>query len=153
MSRDKCWHDIMKESLSTTTNFKLVHQLQFIKHRYLRPSRILLHSLEGFGIISSTHVELERLKIRLAHAQFSQSTTWYVGLRYTCDITSQAPPLFSCMLKRSGSLGTRLDIPRVHLLVKYVHRVLPNKFCPTFSMPPPTSLTHSSCLLTQVHPD
>ena len=36
---------------------------------------ILLHSLEGFDIISSNLVELECLKIWLAHMQFSQSAT------------------------------------------------------------------------------
>ena len=36
---------------------------------------IILHSLEALGTISSIHVELEHLKIWLAHVQFSRSTT------------------------------------------------------------------------------
>ena len=63
MSRDKRRHNVMKDGLSTTVDFELVYQLQLIKHRSLRPSRILLHSLEGFGTISSIHIELERLTI------------------------------------------------------------------------------------------
>ena len=62
MSCDKCWHDVMKERLSTAIDF----ELQFIKHNYLRHSVIILQSLKGFGIIS-----LEHLKIWLTHAQFS----------------------------------------------------------------------------------
>ena len=63
----------MKERLSTTADFESVHQLQFIKHSYLRPSRILWHSLEDFGTVSSIH--MERLKIWLTHMQFSRSAT------------------------------------------------------------------------------
>ena len=44
-SRDKSWHDVMKEKRSTTVNFESVHQFQFIIHGYLNPSSILLHSL------------------------------------------------------------------------------------------------------------
>ena len=65
----------MKERQSTTIDFELVHQLQFIIHGSLKPSRILLHSLEGFGTISSIHVKLEHLKLWLAHAQFSHLAT------------------------------------------------------------------------------
>ena len=58
----KSWHDVMKERRSTTVDFESVHQLQFIIHGSLKPSRILLHSLEGFGTISSIHVELSTWK-------------------------------------------------------------------------------------------
>ena len=75
----------MKERRSTTVDFKSVHQLQFIIHGSLKPSRILLHSLEGFGTISSIHVELECLKLWLAHAQFSHLAT--LGTGYVTHVT------------------------------------------------------------------
>ena len=62
-SRDKCWHDSIKERWSTTVDFKLVHQLQFIKHSSLRPPRILLCSHECFVVISSIRNKLKHLNI------------------------------------------------------------------------------------------
>ena len=53
--------NIAMTSLKTTVDVKSVCQLQFIKHCSLRPSRILVHSLEGFGTISYIHVKLEHL--------------------------------------------------------------------------------------------
>ena len=142
----------MKERRSITnrsTNFSL-------SNSYLRPSRILLHSFEGFGIIhvSSIDVELERLKIWLAHMQFSQSATLPT---LVCGPTSHTwhcipgSPSFSCTLKMSGSLGTRQDVrfllsvlqlpqSSVHIsgpLCLYIH-VVP--WFPLASWPPVLSL-------------
>ena len=89
-----------------------IGSLQFIKHSCLRPSRILRHLLEGFGTISSIHIELERLKIWLAHMQFSWSAT-LPTLIY--ELTSlmwrwipDSPSFSHVRWKRLGSLGTRL---------------------------------------------
>jgi len=98
MSHDKCWYDVVKERRSTTAYFKSVHQLQFTKHSCLRPSRMLRHSLQGFGTLSSIHVELECLKIWLAQCNFHNLPpflTLYMGP--TCGIGSQAPPLSFCI--------------------------------------------------------
>ena len=99
----------MKERRSTTVDFELVHQLQFIKHSYLRPSRILQHLFEGFGTISSIHVELERLKVWLAHTQVSRSAT-LPTLIYGAYITHMTldprlPLYLSCMLKKIREPG------------------------------------------------
>ena len=93
-SRDKSWHDVMKERRSTTIDFESVHQLQFIIHGSLKPSRILLHSLEGFGTISSIHVELERLKVWFAHAQFSHLTTLDTGYVTHVTLETRLPLVF-----------------------------------------------------------
>ena len=63
ISQDKRWHNVIKERRSTTINFESIRQLKFIKHRSLRPSRILLHLVKGFGTISSIQVELVHLEV------------------------------------------------------------------------------------------
>ena len=98
----------MKKRWSTPADFVSAHLLQFIKYSCLRPSRILRHSLEGFGTISSIHVKLECLRIWLAHTQFSWSAT-LPAVVYGAYVTNTRLPLFlSCMLKRSESLEMRV---------------------------------------------
>ena len=87
--------------LQLLTDFESVHQLQFIKHSYLRTSRILLHLLEGFGTISLIHIELEHLSENMArlHAIFtichpSYSSIW--AYMYVMHVTLDPRlPLFS----------------------------------------------------------
>ena len=110
ISHDKCWHDVMKDRQPTTVDFESVHQLQFIKHSYLRPSRILLHPLEGFGTISFIHVELEQLKYGSPTCNFHDPPPFqpqYVGLHVHCIPGS---PSFLCTLKRLGSPEMRVTI-------------------------------------------
>ena len=84
----------MKERRSTIVDFKMVHKLQFIIHGSLNPSRILLHLLEGFGTISSIRVELERLKVWLAHAQFSHLATLDMGYVTHVTLETRLPRVF-----------------------------------------------------------
>ena len=102
----KSWHDVMKERRSTTVDFESVHQLQFIIHGSLNPSGILLHSLEGFGTISSIQVELECLKLWLAHTQFSHLATLDTGYVTHMTLETRLSRFSACNIGRS--LGTRL---------------------------------------------
>ena len=71
---------------AVVNDFESIHQLQFIKSSSLRPSRILLHSLEGFGIVAPSAFELERL------ARPRAIFTTRHPLRHSRDVRYQAPP-------------------------------------------------------------
>ena len=109
------WHDIMKKRWSTTVNFKSVLQLQFIKHSCLRPSRILQHLFEGFGTISSIHIELER---SFAPTQFPWSATlppFIYGAYVTHMTLDPRHPLslslsLSCTLKKIREPGDEASL-------------------------------------------
>ena len=106
----------MKGRWSTTVDFEMVHQLQFIIHGSLKPSRILLHSLEGFGTISSIHVEVERLKLWLAHTQFSHLATLDMGYVTHVTLETGLPLVFQhATLKNWEEPGDEaMYIPQSH---------------------------------------
>ena len=69
------WHDAIRKVRPITGDFKPVGIFQFMKCCSVKPQRIVLHSPKALDIMSFTRVELERLKIWLAHGQFSRSAT------------------------------------------------------------------------------
>ena len=100
----------MKERRSTTVNFELVCQLQFIKHSSLRPSRIPLHSLCQYGAVEN--IAHPCSTITTCHPLYLciWSDTFHVRLD---------PRLLSflCTLKWLGSLGMKIGytaILRIH---------------------------------------
>ena len=70
-SHDKCWQNGVALALPQSVDFKPVWRLWSIKRSFARPVRIVLPSLIISVAFFFTHIEPERSKIVLAHAQFS----------------------------------------------------------------------------------
>ena len=107
-SREKCQHDVMEASeKSVSQQQSISNQLQFIKNSSLRPSRILLHSLEGFGIICSIRCWTGTLEnIACPRALFMIHLPSYSSIRYgPMSVGSQAPPLALMYIEKIGEPG------------------------------------------------
>ena len=108
----------------------------FVKRSSVRPRRIVLLLLLVSVAFFFTRIEPKRLKIVLAQAQFSWSTTlptivYGMGLRHARN-GSQFPPFSSNGLKRSGSLGTRLALGIVTSAVQIISQNVSLGFKPFF---------------------
>ena len=121
ISRDKLWHH--EREADSDCRFRIGCQLQFTERSSLWPSRILLHSLEGFGTISSIHVELGRLKnitqpciiITTRHLFY----LLYMGWCLSHEIESRAHPL-----THVGEPGNQ-----VCLVIRFACLVISITFC------------------------
>ena len=121
-SRDKRRQKGVVLALPHNVEFTPVWHLWSTKRSSARPLRIVPPSLIVSVAFFFTRIEPERSKIALAHTQFSRSATlrssypsiWAYVTHVTLD---PRLPLFSraCVLKRSGSLGTRLGNTQVIL--------------------------------------
>ena len=74
-SHDKCWQNGVVQALPQSIDFKPVWRLWSIKRSSAMPLRIVLPSLIVSVAFFFNRIEPERLKIVLAHTQFSRSTT------------------------------------------------------------------------------
>ena len=108
-SRDKCWQNGVALALPQSVDFKPIRRLWLIKRSSVRPLRIVLPSLIVGVAFFFTLIEQDRLKIVIAHVQFSWSATLGLPTGYPIGL---APSIL--VLVRAYVTHVTLD-PRLSL--------------------------------------
>ena len=109
--------DVATTSLKRSNHyFKTVHQLQFIKHSFWGLKEVYCTCLKALAPHLPSTLNWSASNYSSPMLNYQDPPPFlplYMEWCFSCDIGYQAPTLFSCMLKRSGSprISLCLDLP------------------------------------------